>query len=668
DVLLSGAKKAVQPGAWVETVIHVHGFFQRLFRRPISAACLRTVISTYHATDDEPEYHFGPNPTDALQFVQAIQPGCTWGSSSAAVFLENLVRYSHYYQFYCPDFVHRFFHHNMILGVVEFWISYCLGLPSRVPTFASTPDEYRAQVANILRIARSQAAEGYMPLTRMLFDSDNHLALVHLGAHSLKLLRMFPLYLEQSRIVKIQMYLAFIYHSRPELDLQFYILMTTFGGIYRGAAGYGEVEDKHILLAPLRNYSYSLLHVTDPAPPLILTRPPAMQISDVEGYVAYIQETLRDDPEPTDFDGLYTCYEFRDHIQLPTDGVVGIPLEPFSSGPLPRAEIEGARWSRHSDPHEVTLPEVEQIRAWYLEEQVAYYHNCVESSSVDGFQRTAELHEILFRESPSTAQASPTLESGSPTVEDSHLSSQSRQPRPHQGQVASVTLPATLPRFEVRSQVLSSQPPAHGRISSSSPTSDGNTGLAIASLGQDDGGMEPTAEDYRTESNMTSPLRPRWSQGELDRADPTVAATAAAAPRRENWPLAHLQTGASVRFDRPADRFDCRRESAWATSSCDPSGPRRSARLWSRSDTGRGGKNHPSALFALQDRAARAAAAFLVAVNLARQAPRACLVLPDWMAVPSVEGLLSMVTAEIEVGSGVAQQLLDHTPMAAEPA
>ncbi|KAJ1389534.1 hypothetical protein B484DRAFT_473828, partial [Ochromonadaceae sp. CCMP2298] len=218
-----------------------------------------------------------------------------------------------------------------------------------------------------------------------------------------------------------------------------------------------------------------------------------MQISDVDGYVAYIQETLRDDLEPTDFDGLYTCYEFRDHIQLPTDGVVGIPLEPFASGPLPRAEIEGARWDKHSDPHEVTLPEVEQIRAWYLEEQVAYYHNCVESSSVAGFQRTAELHGILFRDSPSTTQASLTLEGGSATVVDSHPSSQSSQPRLRQGHVASVTLPATLPRFE----------------------------------------------------------------GELDRDAATVAATAAVAPRRENWPLAHLQTGASVRFDRPAERSDC---------------------------------------------------------------------------------------------------------------
>ncbi|KAJ1395883.1 hypothetical protein B484DRAFT_407483, partial [Ochromonadaceae sp. CCMP2298] len=61
---------------------------------------------------------------------------------------------------------------------------------------------------------------------------------------------------------------------------------------------------------------------------------------------------------------------------------------------------------------------------------------------------------------------------------------------------------------------------------------------------------------------------------------------------------------------------------------------RRSTRLSSRSDTGRGGKNHPSALFALQDGAAREAAAFLVAVNLARQAPPPCLVLPDWMGVP----------------------------------
>ncbi|KAJ1386292.1 hypothetical protein B484DRAFT_410261, partial [Ochromonadaceae sp. CCMP2298] len=52
------------------------------------------------------------------------------------------------------------------------------------------------------------------------------------------------------------------------------------------------------------------------------------------------------------------------------------------------------------------------------------------------------------------------------------------------------------------------------------------------------------------------------------------------------------------------------------------------------------------------DGAAREGAAFLVAVNLARQAPPPCLELPDWMAVPSVEGLLSMVTAEIEEDVG----------------
>ncbi|KAJ1431482.1 hypothetical protein B484DRAFT_395444 [Ochromonadaceae sp. CCMP2298] len=404
DVLLSTARKAVQPGAWAETVIRVHGFFQRLFRRPISAACLRTVISTYHGTDDEPEYHFGPNPTDALQFVQALLPGCTWESASAVIFLDNLVRYSHYYQFYCPDFVHRFFHHNMILGVVGFWISDFMlrsYLPSRVPAFASTPEEYRAQVVNILRIARSQAAEGYMPLARMLFDSDNTLALIHLGAHSPKLLRMFPLYLEQSRIVKIQMYLAYVYHSRPEQDLYFYILMTTFGGIYRGAVGYGE--------------------------------------------------TIPDDLEPTDIHGLYECYEFRDHIQLPSDDILGIPLEPW-----------------------VTLPEVEQIRAWYAEEQVAYYHNCAETSSVTRFQRTEELREILFRAAPTTIGAEPTSEGGSATAADSHQSSPSRKPRPRQKQVvgdrlASAVIPATLLRFETGGLATTGSPVNRRKKKDSSP-------------------------------------------------------------------------------------------------------------------------------------------------------------------------------------------------------
>jgi len=89
-----------------------------------------------------------------------------------------------------------------------------------------------------------------------------------------------------------------------------------------------------------------------------------------------------------------------------------------------------------------------------------------------------------------------------------------------------------------------------------------------------------------------------------------------------------------------------------------------SKRLRSRDGTGRGGQNNSSDLFVLQDGAAREAAALLVAVNLARLAPPPCLMLPDWMAVPSVEGLLSMVTAEIEVRSGVAQQLIDHTPKA----
>ncbi|KAJ1411347.1 hypothetical protein B484DRAFT_402659 [Ochromonadaceae sp. CCMP2298] len=170
DVLLSTAKKA------------------RLFCKPILAACLRTVIATYQVTD----VVHGLHPSDTLLFVQALLPGLFRDTASAVIFLDNFVRYAHYYQFYCPD----------------------------------------------------------------------------------SLLRLFPHYLEQSWVVKVQMmYLAYIYHTEPVLELFFYILMTTFGGIFRGAVRYGDVEDQYILLAPLRNYSYCRMTVIDPPPPAVLAKP-----------------------------------------------------------------------------------------------------------------------------------------------------------------------------------------------------------------------------------------------------------------------------------------------------------------------------------------------------------------------------------------------------------
>jgi hypothetical protein len=57
-------------------------------------------------------------------------------------------------------------------------------------------------------VENSDVARDWMTLYRIFCNSDNAYILLHIGAHNYKLMKMFPLYMEQCRVVKIQMYLC----------------------------------------------------------------------------------------------------------------------------------------------------------------------------------------------------------------------------------------------------------------------------------------------------------------------------------------------------------------------------------------------------------------------------------------------------------------------------
>jgi hypothetical protein len=207
DVLTIG-KKAVPRGAWNNTVARLHGTLHRLFRAPIAPAALRTLMLSYISG---PTYVTGMHPRDCLLFVNALLPGTFNSVQNAATFINNLVRYAHCYQAMCLDFLYRNFP-GTLLGVLEFWVAdhMCDNYDQpRTLTLARSEEQYIQQMERILdSVENSDVARDWMTLYRILCNSDNAYILLHIGAHNYKLMKMFPLYMEQCRVVKVQMYLC----------------------------------------------------------------------------------------------------------------------------------------------------------------------------------------------------------------------------------------------------------------------------------------------------------------------------------------------------------------------------------------------------------------------------------------------------------------------------
>jgi hypothetical protein len=117
DDIFAGDRKVVPMGVWNSTIVRVHGTLHRLFRAPLAPAALRTVMLSYLSTNV-----VGLHPADALLFVNALLPGRFTSMEWEFSFLDNLVRYAHYYQAMCPDFLYRLFP-GILLTVLGFWMN-----------------------------------------------------------------------------------------------------------------------------------------------------------------------------------------------------------------------------------------------------------------------------------------------------------------------------------------------------------------------------------------------------------------------------------------------------------------------------------------------------------------------------------------------------------------
>jgi hypothetical protein len=149
----------------------------------------------------------------------------------------------------CEDFLHRNFP-RLLLGVFKYWMEETFAqevLHDRVINFAHTPADYDLQVQTVVARARI-VGKDFMPLSRLLFCPVNEHGLLHLGGHYPRLREMFARYYEQTRGVKVQMFLCFWYHTHKDHSVEFFIHMTVFGGLAAGAIGTQPIDAPYVLV------------------------------------------------------------------------------------------------------------------------------------------------------------------------------------------------------------------------------------------------------------------------------------------------------------------------------------------------------------------------------------------------------------------------------------
>jgi hypothetical protein len=544
-------------GKWNDTIVRVYGILHRLFRAPLAPAALRCVLMSYLRTDV-----VGLHPDDTFLFVNALLPGRFTSTARAVSYLDNLIRSAHAYRTMCLDFLYRFFPGATMLAVLEFWINDFLSAewdPNRNINITRTRDQYHKQASGILDIAEDhRIARNFMPLYRILIDSDNPYVLLHIGAYNYRLLRMFPSYLEQTRVVKVQMYLAWHYHTRADLDLPFYVLMTSFGDIAGGAVGYGDVEDENILMAPLHNYAFTLLRVTNPPPPRVLLTPAPMA-ETAEEYATFLSNM--ESEEGPDAQSAFDVFTIRDFLPPAetADSITDVVWVPNVSI---RADISSQSLNTTPNPALVTAATVRSIRAWNAQEKVAFYYGCHDTSLQDKFQSKEEIWTILLRELPVMTETGVNTSASPSGQQEAHPEPQAvnlmdnandtsmTQPSPTHStsDAAGLSLSADAPvhdasstsgnsltkgpRFQVDDDVRTSQPPV---LAQSSTSSAPDTRMETA---QEEEYFSASQHAQALHFNHTSPLRARWSQSDLEATARRAAGAAASAPYVADWKTA----------------------------------------------------------------------------------------------------------------------------------
>jgi hypothetical protein len=255
DVLTSHKTITDANTAWRTTVQKVQRFFCHVFTKGITPEALRIILGAYQIPSKE-----GLHPADAWLFLDSAFPGRFRTNEDAITCVRGMIQYAHKYSYTCPDFLYKFFP-SQLLGIFEFIMEDNVAdefIEARgVSLTEHDSDAYAEQLGRVVRKARREGV-GYMPLHREIFDRDNKHALLHLAGFHPGLGTMFPLYLEQTRMTKVQMYLAYHYHTTEEVSREFFVILMCFGGLAPGGYGMSHIEDERCSFAPLYNLAIAM--------------------------------------------------------------------------------------------------------------------------------------------------------------------------------------------------------------------------------------------------------------------------------------------------------------------------------------------------------------------------------------------------------------------------
>ncbi|KAJ1397885.1 hypothetical protein B484DRAFT_471968, partial [Ochromonadaceae sp. CCMP2298] len=396
--------------AWFHTVERAHRFLSKLFKTsgPLSLpqpAALRVILTAYTPS---PCGVIGIHSDDAVLFLQGVCPGRVFTSpESAEAFLRGIVHYAHMFNFVCEDFLHRNFP-RLLLGVFEYWMEETFAqevLHDRVANFSHTPAEYDLQVQAVITRARILGKD-FMPLSRLLFCPVNEHGLLHLGGHYPRLREMIPRYYEQTRGVKVQMFLYFWYCTHKVHSIEFYTHMTVFGGVAAGAFGSQPIEAPHMLVAPSGNHSWSLLKVQSPIPPRILYSNQTPITSDAAILSEWLEVLAREPLSDNDRIEHFSAFEYRDSLDFPGDG----ELDYAMAGTVLQTERAEPTVSAHPFTHAI-FRIVTAVKKW---RRAPLVKACLESpptSMTANFQDALSLYRIIHRSEPPPADERPYMDS-----------------------------------------------------------------------------------------------------------------------------------------------------------------------------------------------------------------------------------------------------------------
>jgi hypothetical protein len=389
DVLTSPKAIPDANTTWFTTALKVHRFFSKVFTKGITPEAIRIILRAYQTISKE-----GLHPADAWQFLESVFPGRFRTEGEAIVFIRGMIHFAHKCSYTCPDFIYKFFP-GPLLGVFEFIMA---------ENFAEEYDETRSitltehdtvqyveQLARVVEKARAEGV-GYMPLLRELFDRDNKHALLHLAGVHTGLLDMFPLYLEQTRMTKVQMYLAFHYHTTEEVSREFFVILMTVGGLAPGGYRMGHLEDERCSFSPLYNLAIAMYKCSDmlPPPSALGVFPPA-DCSE-QGYEAWKMSlpTLTQEDRRIQYQNM----EYRHSLSLTNSSGTEYPMRGTNPDVVVHSDSVEVSIAAHTHP---VFADILSFQDWMFHEVVGPFLAAQSASLHTKYMDSLSLYRIVYR-------------------------------------------------------------------------------------------------------------------------------------------------------------------------------------------------------------------------------------------------------------------------------